>query len=92
MSKSQATSPTTVVWMATRRKGLAYHDIDGRQTTCGRHVGVMSRGAPEHGVTLTRAEAEAIGASPCGKRCYVRDPKHQPRVAPSKDRRTAVSA
>lgn len=55
------------VWLARRRRGIAYHGFHGlgtvgQYTACG-------RAARANGHRLTRAEAESFGAVPCD-RCY----------------------
>lgn len=57
---------TPDVWVARRRRGIAYHQLDGKYGADYTHCG---RAARANGHRLTRAEAEAFGAVPCD-RCY----------------------
>jgi hypothetical protein len=75
------------VWMATERRGLAYHAVEGRRTTCGRFVGDVVDGKPAQGVLLSLDEATLIGAVECA-RCaagptpFVVSPDRQRRARP----------
>lgn len=75
------------VWLATLRRGIAYHAVapGGRTTDCGRFVGDPAGEYPRNGHLLPLDEALELGAREC--RTCVGFAEHQkPRVAPSRDR------
>lgn len=65
-SDGDGAAVTPEVWVARRRRGIGYHQIEvgltGGWTTCG-------RAARPNGLRIPQAEAEAFGAVPCD-RCY----------------------
>jgi hypothetical protein len=72
-----------LVWLSTLRKGIAWHEVAGRRTVCGRFVG---DGLWLRGNLLSPTEAAEYQAVPC-KRCTGSAEVVEPRGVPSRDRR-----
>ena len=47
-----------LVWLSTLRKGIAWHEVAGLRTVCGRYIGAVIDGEPVHGWLRTLAEAQ----------------------------------
>jgi len=43
------TDTDRLVWLSTLRKGIAWHEVAGLRTACGRYIGAVTDGEPVHG-------------------------------------------
>jgi len=74
------TDPDRLVWLSTLRKGIAWHEVAGLRTVCGRYVGNVVDGEPVHGWLLPYHEAQRrYSVVDCG-RCQGSSEVVEPRV------------
>jgi len=81
------TDPDRLVWLSTLRKGIAWHEVSGRRTVCGRVIGDVIDGEPVHGWLLPYHEAQQRYAVIDCRRCTGTSEVVEPRGVPSRDRR-----
>jgi len=80
------TDPDRLVWLSSLRKGIAWHEVAGLRTACGRYVGHVAGGEPVHGWLLPYHEALRYSVVDC-LRCTGAAEVVEPRGVPSRDRR-----
>jgi hypothetical protein len=57
------TDPDRLVWLSTLRKGIAWHEVAGLRTVCGRYIGKeVIDGEPVHGWLRPLGEATRLYA------------------------------
>ena len=81
------TDPDRLVWLSTLRKGIAWHEVAGRRTLCGRVIGDVIDGEPVHGWLLPYHEAQQRYEVVDCRRCSGVAEVVEPRGVPSRDRR-----
>jgi hypothetical protein len=78
------TDPDRLVWLSTLRKGIAWHEVAGLRTVCGRYIGT---GDPQRGWLRPLDEAQRLYQVVDCLRCTGVGEVVEPRCVPSRDRR-----